>query len=89
MTAFAYFTSAYDFAPGGGGPLRADHQPAYQTVKISGKIMPVDGPYSIGFFVENLTNERYYDFRFTTAPFGAMQYIARPRTYGVSVGVEF
>lgn len=89
LTVFARYTSEYDFAPGAGGPLRGDRQDELTTMRLSGRVMPEDERYEIGFFVENLTDEVYYDFRFTTAPFGGMQYVARPRTYGLRLGVNF
>lgn len=88
LTGFANRTSSYDFAPGGGGPLRADRQPAFTLAKMNFRVMPKDERFEIGFFVDNLLNARYYDFRFTTAPFGGMQIVARPRTYFVRIGVK-
>ena len=89
LTGLVHTTSSFYFAADGGGPLHADIQPAYTTVKLSGHVMPNDERYQIGFYVENLTNALYYDFRFTTAPFGGFQYAARPRTYGLTLGAKF
>jgi iron complex outermembrane receptor protein len=89
LTVSARHTSSFDFTPGAGGPLRADEEPAYTTAQLSAKLMPVNGRYEIGFFVDNLTDETYSSFRFTTAPFGAMRYVARPRSYGLRLGYKF
>lgn len=89
LTAFVRSSSWYYYTAGGGGPLRADREPGYTTVKLSGKVTPEDGRYYIGFYVDNLTGRKYYNFRFTTAPFGALQDIARPRTFGLRVGYDF
>ena len=89
LTAFLNYTSTYDFFPAAGGPIRADRQPGYTTIRMSGSIWPTDGKYKIGFFVDNLTDKKTYNLRFTTAPFGAFQLINRPRTYGVRASVNF
>jgi iron complex outermembrane recepter protein len=89
LTGFLRYSSWYYFDAGGGGPLQADREPGFTTVKLSGKVMPEQGNYYIGFYVDNLTGRKYYNFRFTTAPFGGMQIIARPRTFGLRVGYDF
>ncbi|ANI80122.1 TonB-dependent receptor [Sphingobium sp. EP60837] len=89
LTGFVRYTSSFDFAPGAGGPLRFDREPAYTTARASLTIMPQDERYQIGFFVENLTNKVYSDFRFATPPFGSSRIVARPRTFGVRLGTKF
>jgi iron complex outermembrane receptor protein len=89
VTALARHSSSFVFSPGGGGPLGTDVQPAYSTVDLSGKISSPSGQFDVGLFVKNLTDETYYNFRFTTAPFGAMQYVARPRTFGLRLAYKF
>jgi len=89
LTGLVNHSSSFDFFPDGGGPLHADVQPAYTVARISGSIKPNDGPYEIGFYVENLTDELYYTQRFTAAPFGAAQIAARPRTYGLRFTVTY
>lgn len=89
LNAFVRYSSSYDFMPGGGGPLRTDMQPSYVTAKLSGMIMPDDEHFNVGFYIDNLTDKVYYDFRFTTAPFGGLQYVAKPRTFGLRAQYKF
>jgi iron complex outermembrane receptor protein len=89
LTGLVRHTTSFDFYPGAGGPLRADRQQAYTTAKLSGRLSSPNDRYAIGFFIENLTNEVYASFRFTTAPFGGLQYIARPRTFGLKLEAKF
>lgn len=89
LTGLVRYSSSFDFYPGGGGPLRADMQPGYTTAKLTGQLTSPDERYTVGFFINNLTDKTYYDFRYTTAPFGGMQNVARPRTFGVQLGVKF
>lgn len=89
LTGFVRHSSSYDFQPGAGGPMRRDQQVAFTTARASLNIMPQDERYTIGFFVDNLTNETYSDFRFATPPFGSSEVVARPRTYGVRLSAKF
>lgn len=89
LSAVVNYSSSYDFFPGAGGPLRFDRTPSYTTTRLSGSVKPDSGPYEVGFFVDNLTDEENIDFRFTTAPFGATQIISRPRTYGLRVSFSY
>lgn len=89
LTGLVNYSSEFDFFSGAGGPIKADRQPGFATAKITGSIMPEDEHYEIGFYVDNVTNKLTYAFRFTTAPFGALQVVNRPRTYGVRVGVRY
>lgn len=74
-------TSSYDLEPGAGGPDRNDRQRALTIVNLTGGIGPSDGKYEIGFYLENLTNKKYYNLIVTSA-FGVETYVARPITYG-------
>lgn len=89
LTGFVRYSSSFDFTAGAGGPFKTDVQPSFATVKLSGQVVSPDDRYSIGFFIENLTNTRYFDFRYTTAPFGGLQYPARPRSFGIKLGAKF
>jgi iron complex outermembrane receptor protein len=89
ITAFLNHSASFDFFPGAGGPLRADRQPSFETARMSGSITPPDGRYEIGFYIDNLTDAKTYNLRFTTAPFGAYELINRPRTYGLRVSVNY
>ena len=83
VTGYVRHSTKYDIAPGAGGPLRTDFQPAMTTVNLSGNIGPEDDSFSIGFFMNNLTNEKYHTFRQSAGFFGAFDYVAPPRTYGL------
>lgn len=89
LNAVARYTSEYDYYPGRGGPLRYDYQPAYTLVNLTGRVGPSDQSYSLGFYVDNLTDERYYVQRVTSAPFGQFDQVAKPRTYGLRVTANF
>lgn len=53
LTGFVRYSSSNYFMPGGGGPLRADRQPAFTTAKLSGRIILDDERYEIGFYIDN------------------------------------
>jgi iron complex outermembrane receptor protein len=89
ITGLLNFTSSYSFFPSVPSRIKTDVQPAYALVKLSARVMPHDDRFYVGAYVENLTDKVYYDYRYFTAPFGALQNVARPRTYGVDVGVRF
>jgi len=89
ITGFLNHSGAFDFFSGAGGPLRVDRQSSFETARLSGSISPPDGRYELGFFVDNATDAKTYNLRFTTAPFGAYQIINRPRTYGLRVSVNY
>jgi iron complex outermembrane receptor protein len=89
VTALVNYSSSFTFFPGGGGPLRADTQPSYATARISGEITPADERFSIGFYVDNLTDKLTYNHRYTTAPYGSGQQVNRPRTYGLRLSVKY
>jgi len=89
LTGFVRYTSGFDFYPGGGGPLRSDKTPGYATVNLNGSLTPPNSPVRVGFYINNLTNKTYYDFRFTTAPFGGLQYVARPRNFAIQLEAKF
>lgn len=89
LTGYVRYSDRYDFSPGAGGPLRTDFQPSHTVADISGNIGPSDGRYSVGFFVNNVTDEKYQTFRQSAASFGAFDYVAKPRTYGLRVRASY
>lgn len=89
LTGYVRYSDAYDFAPGAGGPLRTDFQPATTVANLSGNVRTQDDMFSIGFFINNLTDEKYQSFRQSAAGFGAFDYVAPPRTYGLRVGFQY
>jgi iron complex outermembrane receptor protein len=78
------YTSSYDFEPDGGGPDHNDRQKRLTLVNLSGGIGPRSGRYEIGFYVDNLTNRKYYSL-IVTGNFGAAGYAVRPRAFGARV----
>lgn len=89
LTGYVRYSDKYDIAPGAGGPLRTDFQPSTTIANISGNIRTADDTFSIGFFVNNLTDEKYHSFRQSAGFFGAFDYVAPPRTYGLRVGFQY
>lgn len=89
LTGVLSYSDSYDFFPGAGGPLRYDQTASFATTRLSGAFKAPDDKYEIGFFVDNVTNSKNTVFRFTTAPFGATNIIARPRTYGLRMSANF
>ena len=83
------YSSGYDFFPGAGGNLRLDKQESYTVVNSSGYVGPVGGAYQIGFYVNNVFNEKYSINWQTSAPFGSAQTVAKPRTYGLRMKYSF
>jgi len=88
-TALDRYTDSYYMDPGGAGPLRSNYQPAYNTITLTGSVFPDSERYKLGFYVNNLTNRVYFNSRFSTAPFGAMEVVAPPRNYGVKLQYKF
>lgn len=83
------YTSAYDFAPGRGGPIGYHYQPRMFLVNMSAGIGPADEKYEIGMYINNLTNKKYYVQRGDTQGFfGIFDTVAKPITYGVRVTVK-
>jgi iron complex outermembrane receptor protein len=83
------YTSSYDFLPGGGGPLDADKNNAFTTGQISASVSPPGGRYKIGFYIDNVTDAKYANWRFSTAPFGGLEIEARPITVGAQLSYKF
>lgn len=89
LSAILTYSDSYDFFAGAGGPLRFDQTPSYTMTRLSGSVKPDDGNYEVGFYVDNVTDEKNIEFRFTTAPFGATQTLSRPRSYGLRLTARF
>lgn len=83
------YTDGYDFFPGAGGDLGLDKQPSTVIINGSAYVGPSDGRYQIGVYVNNLTDQLYYQNRSTTAPFGAYQTVAMPRSFGARLKYVF
>lgn len=89
LNGVAKYTTKYFFNAGGAGPLRQSLEPKYTIVNFTGKIGPEKGHYSIGFYLNNAFNEKYFNYRNTQAPFGYFDQVAAPRTYGVRLTADF
>jgi outer membrane receptor protein involved in Fe transport len=50
----------YDYYPSGGSELELDKSDAYALVNVSGGVGPSSGAYEVGFYVDNLTDHKYY-----------------------------
>lgn len=88
LNTVAHFTTGYLFQPGAGGDLRSDRQGGYTTVNMSGAIGPVSGKYEVGFYVDNLTDTKYYN-TIAVGSLGVSELIAAPVTYGLRVKARF
>lgn len=88
LTALASYSDDYDFIPAAGGPLRHDKQDALTRVNLTGGITTSDGKWRLAFYVENLTNRRYFNARLPVG-FGDQEQVALPRTFGGSVEYHF
>jgi iron complex outermembrane receptor protein len=84
-----HHTSPYDFDAGRGGPLGYDYQPGYTLANLTASAGPTDGRYSVGVYVNNLSNTKYYIQRATSATFGVFDQVARPLTFGVRAEYKF
>lgn len=76
------YTSKYLFIAGASGVLKADFQRSLLLANMSGGIGPNDGSYELGFYVDNLTNKKYYAHR-QTGTLGIASLLAMPRAYGL------
>jgi iron complex outermembrane receptor protein len=83
-----HFSSKYDFYPDAGGQSQADRQKSLALFDVTGGFQPPSGNYEIGFYVNNAFGEKYYT-SISTGSFGADQFVAKPRTYGVRISANF
>ena len=87
LSAIAHFTSSYDFTPNGGGELHADRQDGYVVINMSGYVGPTSDKYRIGFYIDNLTDKKYYT-QIQTNPLRVFAQPKAPRSYGVRLRVS-
>jgi outer membrane receptor protein involved in Fe transport len=52
-------------------------------------VSPPGGRYKIGFYIDNVTDAKYANWRFSTAPFGGLEIEARPITVGAQLSYKF
>lgn len=88
LSASVRYTSAYDFWPGRGGPLRYDFQPGMALVNMTGSLKSQSADLEVGFYINNLTGKKYYIQRFSQS-FGAFDTVAQPRTFGIRLVKNF
>lgn len=88
LTGLASYSDDYDFIPAAGGPLRNDKQRALTRVNLTGGITTSDKTWRVAFYIENLTNKRYFNARLPVG-FGDQQQVALPRTFGGSIEYRF
>ena len=82
------YSSAYDIYPGAGGPMHWAYQPSYTLMNISGYVSPPGSKYRVGFYVNNLTDTRYWLIK-DSYPYGNLGAYAQPITYGLRVRYDF
>jgi iron complex outermembrane receptor protein len=89
ISAAARYSSSYYFFPNGGGLM--DHfatQPSNTLINTTGYISPPGDRLRLGFYVKNLTNVRYYDYREITTD-GKIYVAQHPATFGVTFQYKF
>jgi iron complex outermembrane receptor protein len=86
--AIASYSTRYDFLPEAGGPLGLDHQDALTRVNLTGEIGRTDKRWTVGFYIDNLTNKKYFNERVAVG-MGDQELVAPPRTYGGSLECRF
>lgn len=84
LSAIARYSSSYDFTPDAGGELHADRQPSYALVNMSGYISPNSDAFRVGFYVDNLTNKKYYD-QIQSNPLRVFAAPKAPRSFGIRI----
>ena len=88
LSGVLHYTTSYDFYPDAGGESRADRQNPYALVNLSGGIGPRSGAYEVGFYIDNLTNRKYYTL-IATGAFGVATNAAPPTTFGLRLKMKF
>jgi iron complex outermembrane recepter protein len=89
LNIIAKYSDKYYFNVLAGGPLGLDQQPAITIVNMTGSIGPNNDRYTIGFYINNLLNTKYYNYIDTAAPAGTFAQAARPITGGVRLTAKF
>jgi iron complex outermembrane receptor protein len=85
----ARYTSDYDMNLPGGGPFNFARVDSYALTNITGGVR-INAKYDIGFFVDNVTDERYYTGKFArTGVAGLFDTVGSPRRYGIRLSANF
>jgi iron complex outermembrane receptor protein len=88
LSGVLHYTTGYDFYPDAGGESQADRQHPYALVNLSGGVGPRSGGYEVGFYIDNLTDRKYYTL-IATGAFGVATNAAPPITYGLRLKMKF
>ena len=83
-----HYTSSYDFFPDAGGELQADRQGGLFLANMSAGMSPPGGRYEFGFYIDNLTDKKYYEIVQTSGP-GVFKVPAPPITFGARVSMHY
>ena len=62
-------------------------QDAYTLLNSRASV--VYGQYSLSFWIQNITNERYLAYGNPDSSFGRQSRIAQPKTYGFTLNIKF
>jgi iron complex outermembrane recepter protein len=89
LSLLAHFTDRYYFFPDASGPIGYDAQPSYTIVNMTANVGPNSGRYTVGAYVNNLTNKHYYLIRDTNPPYGIFDSVAAPITFGIRLTANF
>ncbi|GAY22215.1 outer membrane receptor protein [Sphingobium fuliginis] len=76
------YSSKYLFIAGASGVLGLDYQSPMFLANMSGGVGPRDGSYELGFYIDNLTDKKYYGDK-RTGTLGVSSLPSLPRTYGL------
>ena len=88
LNAVGHYTASYDFFPDAGGQLQADRQGGLFLANMSAGMSPPGGQYEFGFYIDNLTDKKYYEIVQTSGP-GVFKVPAPPITFGARVSMHF
>jgi iron complex outermembrane receptor protein len=88
LNVVGHYTSSYDFFPDAGGELQADRQGGLFLANMSAGMSPPGGRYELGFYIDNLTDKKYYEIVQTSGP-GVFKVPAPPITFGARVSMHY
>lgn len=88
VTAAGRYASKYDFTAGAGGELRAARQDGMAIFNLTGTFLTPNENVEIGWFVNNLTDEKQIQL-ISTGDTGVYMTPGEPRTFGATVRMNF
>ncbi|MEJ7925646.1 TonB-dependent receptor [Sphingobium sp. AN641] len=89
LSSLATYRSGINYQPGAGGNLRYDRDGGLFLANASGYVSPPGMNLRVGFFVNNLFDNKYVTRRQTLVPFGTSYNAGLPRTYGLRMEYAF